>query len=93
VPDEIDFEVWKSARIYDAFVNGCDPQPGDGVLLAQHTTQYLDSLLSRYAARFLSASLKDADFVVGEFECYLKSSATPSDALNSRYVTIVLEPV
>jgi hypothetical protein len=89
----MDFEVWKLARIYDALSNGCRPKPGDGVLLAQLTTQHLDNLLSRYVGWFLATSLEDVALVAGDFEHYLKSDATPSDALKSSYVTLVLDPL
>jgi hypothetical protein len=79
----MDFEVWKLARVYDALSSGCRPKPGDGVLLAQLTTQHLDDSLSRYAGRFLAKSLRDVAFVVGDFKHYLTSDATPSSALKS----------
>jgi hypothetical protein len=77
----------------DALINGCKPKPGDGVLLAQLTAQCQDSLLSILAERFLETSLKDTDFIVGDFERYLKSSAMASEALRARYTTLILDPL
>jgi hypothetical protein len=89
----MDFEVWKLVRVYDALSGDCRPKPGDGVLLAQLTTQHLDDSLSRYAGRFLAKSLRDVAFVVGDFKHYLTSDARPSDAPKSSYVTLVLDPL